>query len=55
MGPNETRPPSALTQTLYQTAAMVFSNMFLVQIAPESFVTCSDSSDSAGQRKRVIH
>ena len=36
VGLNETRTPSALMQTLYQTAAMVFSNMFLVQIAPES-------------------
>ena len=36
VGPDEKRPPSELMQTLYQTAAMVFSNMFLVQIAPES-------------------
>ena len=36
VGPNEARTPSALMQTLYQTAAMVFSNMFLAQIAPES-------------------
>ena len=34
--PNEKRSPSELMQTLYQTTAMVFSNMFLVQIAPES-------------------
>lgn len=35
VSPNGTRPPSALMKTLYQTAAMVFSNMFLQQIAPD--------------------
>ena len=36
LDPDGERPPTELMRTLYQTTAMVFSNMFLVQIAPES-------------------